>query len=362
MPRKRRVFSVFTLSFLDVMCCGFGAVVLMFMILKHEAIVQEQVKQVDLSTEVSALQAQLAAVEKEISDSRENAESIDQRIARLLAESTDARTLLARTRAEPRDGQAPTITRRDLDALQMALKKLESEKHDLLSHLNEQSRQVRNYIGQGNREYLTGIRTGGQRVLILLQNSASMLDVSIVNVLRKRNMDDAAKRRSEKWRQALDTVDWITAHLKPGTEYQIYTFNGSAQPVVPGSAGRWLDVDNASQFNQAVMSLKATVPDGGANLTRAMQVVAQMNPRPDNVFLVTDHLPTQGLAAPTGKAVSGTRRNEYFLEAMGQLPQPSPPINVVLLPMEGDPMAAWAYWSVAMATQGSFLTPAFDWP
>ncbi|MSQ68637.1 MAG: VWA domain-containing protein [Gammaproteobacteria bacterium] len=362
MPLKRRPFSVFTLSFLDVMCCGFGAVVLMFMILQHEAIVQEQVQQVDLSAEVTALQAQIAAVQTEIHAAQNNSASIDQRIAALITESASARALLAQTRAQLKPGQAPVVTSRDIDALRMALKKLDSEKQLVLSQLNEQSRDVRQFMGQGNREYLTGIRTGGKRVLILLDNSSSMLDESIVNVLRKKNMDTATKQRSEKWRQALDTVDWITARLQPGTEYQLYTFSGSARPVVPGSEGRWLAVDNATLFNQAVLSLKATVPEGGSNLARALQVVGQLNPRPDNVFLITDGLPTMGLQPPSGRKVSGERRNELFTEALRQIPQPAPPINVVLLPLEGDPMAAWAYWSVAMYTRGAFLTPAYDWP
>ena len=65
---RRRAFSIFTLSFLDVMCCGFGAVVLLFMILKHEAIVKEQVAQVDLGAEVGLL-------EQELTDARAEAES-----------------------------------------------------------------------------------------------------------------------------------------------------------------------------------------------------------------------------------------------------------------------------------------------
>jgi hypothetical protein len=38
------------------------------------------------------------------------------------------------------------------------------------------------------------------------------------------------------------------------------------------------------------------------------------------------------------------------------------PINVILLPMEGDPMAAAAYWRLAQITRGSFLSPSEDWP
>jgi hypothetical protein len=42
-----------------------------------------------------------------------------------------------------------------------------------------------------------------------------MLDVSIVNVLRKRNMDDNAKRRSEKWRQKSElTLAKLLVQLK----------------------------------------------------------------------------------------------------------------------------------------------------
>jgi hypothetical protein len=362
MSLKRRPFSVFTLSFLDVMCCGFGAVVLLFMILKHEAIVQDEVAAVDLSAEIDALQAQIAAARESTASARAQGLSIDEQIAQLVAESANARELLAQAKTERKPRDAPAITASDVAALKTALRKLETEKQQLMSQLNEQSREVRQFIGQGNREYLTGIKTSGRHVLILLDNSASMLDSSIVNVLRRRNMDDAAKRRSEKWLQALDTVDWITARLQPGTQYQIYTFNTEARPALAGSAGRWLDVNDAKQFNETVMKLKTTVPEGGSNLARAMQVLAQLNPRPDNVFLITDGLPTQGLRGPRGRRVSGAQRSFYFEEAVQQIPTPLAPFNVILLPMEGDPMAAWAYWSMAMYTRGAFLTPAYDWP
>lgn len=362
MTLKRRPFSVFTLSFLDVMCCGFGAVVLLFMILKHEAIVKDEVAAVDLSVEVDALQAQITAARASADSARTRTLTIDEQIAALLAESASARELLARTEAARKPRTAPAITQRDVDVLRAAIRKLETDKQQILAQLNEQSRQVRQFVGHGNREYLTGIRTGGKRVLILLDSSASMLDASIVNILRKRNMDDAAKRRSEKWLQAVDTVDWIAARLQPGTQYQIYTFDSTARAVLPETEGRWLSVDDARQFNQVVQSVKSSVPNGGSNLARAIQVLGLMNPPPDNVFLITDGLPTLGLTGARGHKVSGAERSAYFEEAVRLIPQPLPPFNVILLPMEGDPMAAWAYWSVAMYTHGAFLTPAYDWP
>jgi hypothetical protein len=38
------------------------------------------------------------------------------------------------------------------------------------------------------------------------------------------------------------------------------------------------------------------------------------------------------------------------------------PVNVILLAMEGDPLAAPAYWTLALRTGGSMLAPAEDWP
>lgn len=35
MARKRRGFNVFSLSFLDIMSCGFGATILVFLIIDH---------------------------------------------------------------------------------------------------------------------------------------------------------------------------------------------------------------------------------------------------------------------------------------------------------------------------------------
>ena len=40
MARKKRAFTTFNLSFLDIMSCGFGAVVLVFLIIDHSMEVQ----------------------------------------------------------------------------------------------------------------------------------------------------------------------------------------------------------------------------------------------------------------------------------------------------------------------------------
>ena len=85
-----------------------------------------------------------------------------------------------------------------------------------------------------------------------------------------------------------------------------------------------------------------------------------MRPPPDTVFLLTDSLPTMGRNPPRGGTVSGRDRLRLFSRAVRAAP--TAPINVILFPMEGDPMAASSFWQLAQNSGGAFLSPARDWP
>ena len=47
---KKRKFSTFNLAFLDIMSCGFGAVILIFLIIKHDA--DTQVENINQDIEI----------------------------------------------------------------------------------------------------------------------------------------------------------------------------------------------------------------------------------------------------------------------------------------------------------------------
>jgi hypothetical protein len=86
-----------------------------------------------------------------------------------------------------------------------------------------------------------------------------------------------------------------------------------------------------------------------------------MSPAPDNLFLLTDGLPTMGKDKPWGSRVSADKRLSLFRDAVKRLPA-GLPVNTILFPMEGDPMAASEFWRLAVDTRGSFMCPAKDWP
>jgi hypothetical protein len=220
---------------------------------------------------------------------------------------------------------------------------------------------VRTFKGDGDRQYLTGLKVGGRRVLILVDVSASMLDETIINIVRRRNMDAASKRNAPKWQRTLKTADWLVSNLPPTGHFQMYAFNTSARPLVSGTAGRWLQASSRKNIEAAVTGLHQTVPSSGTSLYRALAVVDKLSPRPDNILLITDGLPTQGKSKPKGTTVTAAQRLKHFDSAVRTLP-PGVPVNTILLPMEGDAYAAAAFWKLAVETNGSFITPARDWP
>ncbi len=64
--------------------------------------------------------------------------------------------------------------------------------------------------------------------------------------------------------------------------------------MVDGTDGQWIDVSNAKDLERAVNAVKAVVPSGGTSLLNLATAAAAMSPPPDNIYLVTDGLPTLG--------------------------------------------------------------------
>jgi hypothetical protein len=174
-------------------------------------------------------------------------------------------------------------------------------------------------------------------------------------------MSDEEQRRSPKWSQAVNTVDWLTAQLKPGTRYQIIAFSDHAWSLVEGTDGKWLEVTDGKQLDKAVDALKQITPKGPTSLSLAFDAARNLDPPPDNIYLLTDGLPTMGEVVPTRDGVSGKERLDAFMRAARELPL-DVPVNVILLSMEGDPEAAPSYWWLALKTGGSMIAPSDDWP
>ena len=153
-------------------------------------------------------------------------------------------------------------------------------------------------MGDGDRQYLSGLKVGGRRILVLVDGSASMLADDIVNAVRRQFLPEDKRRAARKWQQALRSVDWIVSQRPSGAAVQIYVFDTKARAALAGTDGTWLAGSDNASVDKALVSLHAVAPIGGTSLHAAFAVISAMNPRPDNVILITDGLPTQGRESP----------------------------------------------------------------
>jgi hypothetical protein len=362
MSRNRRPPPAFSLSFLDIMSCGLGAMVLLFLIIKHNANAMIPATQAPPDQ-----RAEVALLDREILDGQKGLAALRNTIADIERQKVIAEGLARRIQEQIRAAQGGTPEPRaasaadEIAALEAQVRDLEQRRQQLEQELEKTGEHTRAFSGEGTRQYLTGLTVGGQRILVLLDVSASMLDETLVNVLRRRNMEGPRRTGSVKWRQAVATVDWLTTRFPKGASYQIYLFDTDVKPALPGTLGQWLPVADTARLDEAVAAAKAAAPAGGTSLHKAFQAVARLRPQPDSVYLVTDGLPTQGLTPRSSGKVNGNERLKLFNGAVDLLPA-NVPVHTVLLPMEGDPMAAFSFWGLAVATGGSFLSPAADWP
>jgi hypothetical protein len=355
--------EVFSMSFLDCMSCGFGAVILFFMIINSQ-VPQTTDAPPELQGETTRLEFEILNQRKNLVLARNTMEDLNDEKSKAADEIAMIIALLEKLKAELEKHDKDTLAKIErVEKLKSDIERLEEEKKRLLAleQQLESGTKVRSFTGEGDRQYLTGLKVGGERILVLVDGSASMLDRKIVNVIRRRNMSDAAKLRSLKWRQAVASVDWLSAQFPPTSKFQMYIFNTETNPVLKGSDGVWLEVGEGKQLDEAIRELRRTVPENGTNIKDAFAVINELNPPPDNVILLVDGLPTMNSPETERGFVTGQERLKYHYEAEQQLSN-NIPVNVLLYPMEGDYNAAIAYWLLAYRTGGSFMSISKDWP
>ena len=358
----RRKTETFSMSFLDVISCGFGAVVLFYTIMASQAGMTRTNERLNLQANADRIAQEVIDGRRHLAELRDSLESTADRTVQAQLLSRDVLERLKLTEEELSKYENDSLAQREsLERLKADLKQLEEGARRLRERVPPAAGQTPRVVDDAQQ--LVTLQVSGRRVLMLVDASASMLDETLVNVIRLRNMPPERRIASVKWQQAVNTVEWVTARLTKDTQFQIYAFDTAPRPVVEGTGGRWLSVREAGQVEQALAALRKTAPTGGSSLQNAFGVIREFDPAPDNVILVTDGLPTQGDKPPLMRTlVTSEQREDLMQDAVKSLPPSPPPFSIVLLPMEGDPSAPIYFWRLARATGGAFLSPAKDWP
>jgi hypothetical protein len=361
---KRRSVNVFNLAFLDIITCGLGAIILLFVLVNAKSAAQRDSITSNFRAEVDRMEQQILEGKKDLIQARNALEQTQAHLVKTEGLSRKIIEILEQKKIELADRKDDTLaTQAHVNKLKADLKSLEEELKRLRAGAKTQDElgsRLRKFPGHGDRQYLTDLKMGGRRIFILVDASASMLAETVVGVIRRRNLSTKEKLASAKWQQAVATVNWLTSQLPQTSQFQIYAFNETAAPLLKGTQGTWLAAGNVDQLNQAADQIRSVVPEKGTSLLNAVAAAGAMQPPPDNIFLLTDGLPTMGSSKPWRKRVTSQKRLGLFNEAIRKLPHA--PVNVILYPMEGDPLAADSYWRLAKSTRGSFFSPSKDWP
>ena len=344
---RDRFLNPFGLSFLDVMSCGLGAAVLLFLIIDHNLSELAHASESG-EADVQILEQSIQEEEDQIAERQRQLQQLQRDLKKLARERVAAITTQAELQAsKPRASDTSQLekeVRRQKERVQQA----------------KTSQQVRTREGEGQRQYVAGFRVEGRRILILLDRSASMMDAEIATIIRNKFLPASVQKQSHKWRWARSILEWVLAHLPEQARYQVWGFSSNPMALFPGRG--WLMAGDAQRMQEVLDAIQGWVPSGGTRLDTTFKKIATLNPRPDAIYLITDGLPTQGstLLGLKKKQVSANERMGFFHDATKGIKDP--PFNVILLPLEGDPQASGAWWGFAMKTHGQFLAPAEDWP
>ena len=335
MPKRRDAQSS-ALSFMDCICCGFGAVLLLFILTAKAQITdsQEKAKQSvnaaeTLETAIHEAKARKLALEKEIEalDPQPNikASSVaalaveQERLAKAVEDQTNALTAL-KTNAEPTK-QPAALDRPSAD-----------------------------------NSYLSGLRLRAPRAVILLESSGSMLAEDAKTAIQI--IQQGTGDKSKKWLRSKAAVRAVLAAIPEGTQVAIFAMAEETLALSGSTKNPYIDpYDNKAllSFLDRLDKLKAS---GGADLSKGLQTVTQMRQRPSSLLLIGDGLPTA--PAPRSGSLTEADRVKLFNRAMAI--RFNYPFNAILFPFSGDPSAAGLFWQLSGRTKGITLIPDNDWP
>ncbi|MBE7638667.1 VWA domain-containing protein [Sneathiella sp. P13V-1] len=355
--RRRRETEGFNLSFLDIMACGLGAAVLILILLKLQP--EEDPIDIDaLIKELGARQEQKAALDKEALGQEKKLSELKSELAKLLQNNQE----LAK---ELQDiSQTNDDIKKEVDEVKERIINKPPLKKDDVVQSDE----------GGEEEYLMGLKVEGRRIAFLIDTSASMTDERLVDIIGRKTGSDTEKQKGPKWQRTKRIVKWLANRIPKGSEAYFLGFSEKVNPIGPSD---WFKGADTSSVQQVFDEMDQIVPSGGTNLEGALDAAKKLSGRPTNYYVVTDGLPTKGTSnfkslnpfakcsALFGKSstISGNCRSRLFVHTVKKAGfTRRTPLNVVLLPLEGDPEAAPLMWAWTYSTGGLMISPAVSWP
>lgn len=354
MSIKRRETEIFSLSFMDCICCGFGAILLIFILTAGLKVDFSEQDLRDLQKRVKELEKAIVQEESELKRLGHPTSVPSINLQAVIAENASDREKAVFQQASLQD-----LTKQTLE-MQQTLEQVRTE----IQMLPTEEDQPVPIPEVDRRQYLTGVKLdgdGAEYILFVVRASGSMLGESLDEAIARLGDPDFKKREAPKWQRVIKAMDWMVATLGPKTKFNVLLFNDEAKLLLPDQRDGWVERANKSEVREALDRLRLVVPQGSANMERAFTAVRYLPHLPDVIVLLTDGLPTTSDSAPNNGDADDNDRIRFFRHAQRQLP-PRIPVSTILFPMTGDPGAPALFWELAGSTRGALVSPSASWP
>tara|TARA_B100001093_G_scaffold517719_1_gene600141 strand:- start:841 stop:1839 length:999 start_codon:yes stop_codon:yes gene_type:complete len=224
---KRRGIEEFSVSFLDVICCGFGAIILLLMVTKtlEPAVLEDS--NLDLSEQIAAREQAVFEIKGQIEELRQQIADDSEQLQRSLSQQDDTQTQLS------------DILGR-FDKMTQASKNISSENQQLASARQSLTDEMEQLLGLDFRrssDLVGGISVDSEYIIFIIDTSGSM--------------------QSAAWGQAVQKVS-ETLSIYPQIK-GIQVMNDMGDYMFPVYRRRWID-DTPALRNSIINTLQNWAP------------------------------------------------------------------------------------------------------
>ena len=355
--KKKKRNNDFSLSFLDIMACGLGGVIIIFLLLDNRP--NSEITETDTNNEIL-----IEEIER-LSNSNLELSTANQQLELNIANEKNKLSII--------DKQNETLEKKIKD-IGKTSKEINIEVSQLREKISKMPQEIiEDPISNDElfeENYIEGLTIVGKKICILLDSSSSMTDEKLLEIIKRKNLSDEEKKKGPKWKRSLDIVKWILVRAPEESNIAVIRFSETAKYIAKES----FQTKNKNDLKKIFLGLNNIVPNGPTNLLSALIQAAKF--KPTNIYLITDGLPTFGgerfkslnpfnqcdSIIGSSNKISGECRVKLFNQSIKYVSNNGAQIDIILLPVEGDPQASPEMWKWASDTGGILISPAKNWP
>ncbi len=289
MARRRRDIQAFSLSFLDCICCGFGAIILLLVISKiYEPVVVEEAEQ--------NLKQLIALLQEELFQIRGTTTILDRTLKEVKVEARATKLHLGELEGDLTKIQGQYKASKENEDETIDIGELSAARQ----RLSEEQKRLRPYYRRPDEDAVAGIPVDSEYIIFVIDTSGSMLDSSWT----------LAQKMLRQTLQAYPTVKGIQVMNDDG----VYMFRDYQARWMPDSPGRRQAIIsrmrswNATSDSNPVNGIEAAIRDfrsddkkisiyvfgddyqGVRSIDKAMAAIDRLNrPGPDGKRLIRIH-------------------------------------------------------------------------